>query len=221
MQKIVKPSKTAGYCIVISLGHTFPLTSLLRKDRKGRYWCVGDHGVGKGYQIRSFCLNKGSKQLPVFTYCRSTTICIFKVRDTCNCDIVDHLQLIISVSLLSHSSYVPNMDDFRAFLGHHEVFYPLILSHHEILEAVTSIFFHCIHISLPDPNTSHTTFICNRNVLFYSPPTCVSSFSSTTLMFTVTFLNTSKLSSDESVTVLDAVAWSAINDVTSNFSGIA
>ena len=54
---------------------------------------------------------------------------------------------------------------------------------------------------------------------FTLPPTCVSSFSSTTLMLTVTFWNTSKLSSDENVTVLDAVAMSAINDATSNFFG--
>ena len=51
------------------------------------------------------------------------------------------------------------------------------------------------------------------------PPTCVSSFNSTTLMFTVTFWKSSKLSSGESVMVLDAVAMSAINDETSNFLG--
>ena len=49
-------------------------------------------------------------------------------------------------------------------------FVPLILSHHEILETVTSIFFHCMQISLPDTNSSHTTFLCNRNIPFYSPP---------------------------------------------------
>ena len=129
------------------------------------------------------------------------------------------LLITYSSSSLSTAHMSPNGDDFRAFLGHHEIFCPLILSHHEIHEAVTSIFFHCIHISLPDPNSNHTTFVCNRNIPFYSPPTCISFFSSTTLMFTVTFWNTSKLSSDESVTVLDAVALSAINNATSNFLG--
>ena len=73
--------------------------------------------------------------------------------------------------------------------------------------------------------TAHVAVVCTdgntvkvRSSLTI-PPTCVSSFNSTTLMFTVTFWRSSKLSSGESVMVLDAVAMSAINDETSNFLG--
>ena len=73
--------------------------------------------------------------------------------------------------------------------------------------------------------TAHVAAVCTdgNTVKIRSsltiPPTCVSSFNSTTLMFTVTFWRSSKLSSGESVTVLDAVAMSAFNDATSNFLG--
>ena len=97
------------------------------------------------------------------------------------CRTKGHLQLWCCWSTTAHhlcllaqpQLHVLNGDDFGAFLGHHEVFCPLILSLFEILEVVTLVFFHCIHISFPDTNSSHTTFVCNRNIPFYSHPNLI------------------------------------------------
>ena len=87
-----------------------------------------------------------------------------EVRDTCNCDVVDHPQLVISVSFLSHSSFGTISEPSLAIVRDFVLWYS-----DKILQAVTSIFFHRIHVPLQDTVLQHKHPVLLSPLLAFLP----------------------------------------------------